>query len=85
MKGWYAVRQISGYGPDTFSVNEGEISPGCGCDKELVNEIVEELKLRQRGRGDTAQIKRAEQTLERLDKIEAKLDKIIVHMKIERD
>lgn len=63
----------------------GEISPGCGCDEALVTEIVEELKVRQRGRGDTAQIKRAEQTLERLDHIEAKLDKIMEHMKIERD
>lgn len=34
--------------------------------------------------GDTAQIKRVEQTLERLDEIECKLDKIMDHLQIER-
>jgi hypothetical protein len=34
---------------------------------------VTELKARMRGRGDTAQIQRAEQTLERLDAVESKL------------
>jgi hypothetical protein len=41
------------------------------------------LKARQLGRGDTAQIKRGEQTLERLDEIEGKLDKIMDHLSIE--
>jgi len=51
----------------------GPISPGCGCDAETVDEIVNELKQRMRERGDTAQILRAEQTLERLEDVEAKL------------
>ncbi len=63
----------------------GDISPGCGCDAEKVDELVAELKARQLGRGDTAQIKRAEQTLERLDEIEGKLDKIMDHLRIERN
>mmetsp|Transcript_7421 Transcript_7421/g.12354 ORF Transcript_7421/g.12354 Transcript_7421/m.12354 type:complete len:162 (-) Transcript_7421:156-641(-) len=67
-----------------FRSSFGEISPGCGCNAELVDEIVGELKARQLGRGDTAQIKRVEQTLERLDEIEGKLDKIMDHLQIER-
>ena len=62
----------------------GQISPGCGCDADLVDELVKELKDRQRGRGDTGQIQRGEQTLQRLDEIESKLDKILDHLQIER-
>jgi hypothetical protein len=51
----------------------GEISPGCGCEREIVDEIVTELKQRMRRRGDTAQIQRAEQMLQRLDVVESKL------------
>ena len=35
--------------------------------------IVTELKMRMRERGDTAQIKRSEETLGRLDEVDAKL------------
>jgi hypothetical protein len=69
---------------DPLTAALGPISPGCGCDSQAVNEIMNELKARQTGRGDTAQIKRAEQTLERLDEIESKLDKIIDHLQIQR-
>lgn len=51
----------------------GPISPGCGCDAETVDELVVLLKERMRTRGDTAQIQRAEQTLKRLDEVDAKL------------
>jgi hypothetical protein len=51
----------------------GEISPGCGCEREIVDQIVTELKTRMRNRGDTAQIQRAEQTLKRLGVVESKL------------
>ena len=60
----------------------GEISPGCGCQHSKVEELVEELKARQRTRGDTAQIQRTEQTLERLDQMETKLDLIMQHLNI---
>lgn len=60
----------------------GEISPGCGCQHSKVEELVEELKARQRTRGDTAQIQRTEQTLERLDQMETKLDLIMEHLNI---
>ena len=51
----------------------GPISPGCGCDGEKVDDIVTVLKERMRARGDTAQIKRTEETLERLQEVDAKL------------
>jgi len=51
----------------------GPISPGCGCEEEKVDDIVNELKTRMRQRGDTAQINRAEETLRRLDEVDAKL------------
>jgi hypothetical protein len=60
----------------------GEMCIGCGCSNKKVDEIVFELKERIRGRGDTAQIKRQEDTLKRLDDVESKLDLIIAHMKI---
>lgn len=60
----------------------GDISPGCGCDVETVDEIVEELKARQRGRGDTAQIQRAEQIKERLNDMDEKLNLIMDHLNI---
>ena len=56
----------------------GEIQPGCGCDEARVDEIVTELKTRMRARGDTAQILRSEETLQRLDKLDAKLVRIKV-------
>jgi hypothetical protein len=58
------VSAESGFGP---------LSPGCGCESEKVDLIVTELKRRMRERGDTAQIQRAEQTLIRLDEVDAKL------------
>ena len=60
----------------------GDISPGCGCDEGTVDEIVEELKARQRGRGDTAQIQRTEQIKERLDDMDNKLNLIMNHLNI---
>lgn len=51
----------------------GEISPGCGCEPNIVDEIVNELTKRMRDRGDTAQIQRAEETVQRLSVVENKL------------
>lgn len=51
----------------------GPISPGCGCDDEKVDDIVNELRHRMRQRGDTAQIQRAEETVMRLDQVNEKL------------
>lgn len=67
----------------------GLISPGWGCDEDLVNEIVEELKARMKTRGDTGQIKRAEQQIDMIIKmqndvamLDRKLDAILAHLNI---
>ena len=49
-----------------------------------MDEIVAELKARQRGRGDTGQIERQEATMEAIQEINDKLDRIMVHLKMER-
>lgn len=41
-------------------MNTGLISPGCGCDKDAVMDIFEELKARQTGRGTVGTIQRLE-------------------------
>lgn len=65
------------------------ISPGCGCQNALVAEIVEELKARQKARGDTGNIKRAEQTIDLVTEVKsdvaeltAKVDAIMRHLNI---
>ena len=49
-------------------------SPGCGCDAATVNEIADELQKRVNKRGNTGQIQRAEQTLESIHHLTAKVD-----------
>lgn len=65
----------------------GGLSPGCGCEGDLVAEIVKELKARMAARGDTGNIIRAEQTLaqvnatrEEVQQINAKLDMVINYL-----
>jgi hypothetical protein len=58
----------------------GPISPGCGCEASKVDDVVVELKRRMRTRGDTGQIQRAEQTLQRLNEVDAKLVSVICCM-----
>ena len=60
---------------------------GCFCAGDLVEEIVKELKVRMKARGDTGQIKRAEQLLGEIQILKAathtldeKLNVIIKHM-----
>ncbi|GKY96153.1 hypothetical protein MPSEU_000575300 [Mayamaea pseudoterrestris] len=60
----------------------GAISPGCGCDERRVDEIVLELKHRMRQRGDAAQVRMAEATLDRLEQVDAKLDAILERLAI---
>eukprot|EP00420_Gonyaulax_spinifera_P039660 CAMPEP_0197890986 /NCGR_PEP_ID=MMETSP1439-20131203/27315_1 /TAXON_ID=66791 /ORGANISM="Gonyaulax spinifera, Strain CCMP409" /LENGTH=158 /DNA_ID=CAMNT_0043511059 /DNA_START=90 /DNA_END=566 /DNA_ORIENTATION=+ len=52
---------------------------GCGCEEAKVDEIVAELKRRMKGRGDTAQINRAEETLELVRLLGKKVDLILDH------
>ena len=67
----------------------GPISPGWNCEESLVNEIVEELKARMKTRGDTGQIQRAEQQIDKLTELQndmttmdKKIDAILAHLQI---
>merc|ERR1711933_187092 len=62
--------------------NKQPIAPGCGCEKDLVEEIVEQLKARMKGRGDTGNIQRAEQSLTMTRTLSAKVDAIMRHMNV---
>ena len=66
------------------------VSPQCFCAEDLVAEIVKELKTRMKARGDTGQIKRAEQLLGEIQILkaqaqntDAKLNAILKHLNIE--
>ena len=73
-----------------FQFAETKVSPRCFCAGDLVAEIVKELKVRMKARGDTGQIKRAEQLLGEIQILkaqakntDAKLDAILKHLNIE--
>ena len=69
----------------THIYSTGQINPGCGCNSELVEQVVEDLKARQAGRGDPGQIQRQEATLESIRELHRKLDLIMDHLQIERE
>lgn len=56
---------------------EGELKPGCGCQEELVKQIIDELQARKVGRGNIAQLKAHEQLATRVDHMHVKLDAIL--------
>ena len=69
----------------------GIFVPGWGCNKDLVKEIHSELKNRSMKRGDQAQLKKSEQTIEILTNltkeittIRQDIDLIMDHLKISR-
>ena len=73
-----------------FQFAETKVSPQCFCAGDLVAEIVKELKKRMKARGDTGQIKRAEQLLGEIQILkaqakntDAKLDAILKHLNID--
>ena len=55
-----------------FQFAETKVSPQCFCAGDLVAEIVKELKTRMKARGDTGQIKRAEQLLGEIQILKAR-------------
>eukprot|EP00420_Gonyaulax_spinifera_P001349 CAMPEP_0197944672 /NCGR_PEP_ID=MMETSP1439-20131203/125528_1 /TAXON_ID=66791 /ORGANISM="Gonyaulax spinifera, Strain CCMP409" /LENGTH=259 /DNA_ID=CAMNT_0043567925 /DNA_START=51 /DNA_END=827 /DNA_ORIENTATION=- len=57
------------------------IVPGCGCSGDLVQEIVDELKARMKGRGDTGNIQRAEDAIRVMKRVDAKVDALLAAMK----
>lgn len=60
----------------------GGFSPGWGCDEDLVDEIVAELKVRMKERGDTGNIQRQEITLALLREQDAKLNAIMQKLNV---
>ncbi|CAK9113412.1 Hypothetical protein (Fragment) [Durusdinium trenchii] len=55
---------------------------GLGCDKGAVDTIVNELKERQKYRGDRAKVRMAESTLNSLRDLHQKVDRIMDHLGI---
>lgn len=53
------------------------ITPGCGCESTLVEEIVAELKLRMKGRGDTGNIHRSEEAIIRMRYLNEKMELLL--------
>jgi hypothetical protein len=73
------------------SAGEGvpTLSPGCGCEQDLVAEIVKELKRRVRLRGDGATRNLAEEQAknimilsEQVETMETKIDAIMKHLQV---
>ena len=74
----------------SFQFGDSSVAPGCGCSGDLVEEIVTELKVRMKARGDTGQIQRAEQQLQEIQvvksqiaNVDAKLNLILDHLKLD--
>lgn len=80
----------SNLSPSDENGQKSSISPGCGCEADLVQEIVEELKKRMKGRGDTGNILRAEDALRLMRDLvarskhqDAKLDALLSHLNVQ--
>lgn len=72
-----------GFAAGSLMKQEGEIQCiGLGCDKAAVDEIVSELKLRQKFRGDRAKMRVAETTLHSLTELHTKIDAVMDHLQI---
>jgi len=72
-----------------FMYGPNAVAPQCCCAGDLVEEIVTELKARMKARGDTGQIKRAEQLMGEVQILKAatqtldeKLDLVLKHLAI---
>eukprot|EP01034_Spumella_vulgaris_P036298 gene36298-44780_t len=50
------------------------MSPGCGCEKGVVDEIAEELQRRVAIRGDTGQIQKQELAAQQIAELHLKMD-----------
>jgi hypothetical protein len=58
----------------------GTIIPGWGCNSEVADAIAEELNSRVSARGDATQLRRSEESFQRIQAMESRLDKILVHL-----
>mmetsp|Transcript_7883 Transcript_7883/g.16244 ORF Transcript_7883/g.16244 Transcript_7883/m.16244 type:complete len:158 (+) Transcript_7883:255-728(+) len=67
-----------GFAAASLMSSDGEIQcTGCGCETEKVDNIVQELKMRQGMRGDGAKTRMAESTIASLDLLHKKMDAIM--------
>jgi hypothetical protein len=60
----------------------GGVSPGCGCDANLVQQIADELKVRMKARGDTGNIQRQEFANKLAKDQDKMVDAILQHLRI---
>lgn len=58
------------------------ILPGNCCEASLVGAVVRELKHRMKSRGDTGNIRRAEENARQLKHLHAKVDAVMAHLQI---
>jgi len=61
----------------------GPMLPGCGCQEDLVEEVVEELKKRMKARGDTGNIQRQEETIRLMKHQGQKIDMILKQLGVQ--
>jgi hypothetical protein len=87
---WKSTSESGARGVEVDAMIPHRLCPQCFCAGDLVEEIVKELKTRMKARGDTGQIKRAEQLLGEIQILkaqaqstDAKLDAILKHLNIE--
>ncbi len=71
-----------GFGAASLMSEEQLKCIGCGCDREKVDALVEELKKRQGLRGDRAKVRMAESTLASLTLMHKKLDALMEKMEV---
>lgn len=64
----------------TVASEVGDFTPGCGCNRSLVNEIVEELQARKIERGTVGQIREQERLLGKLRRINYKMDQLEMNL-----
>jgi len=79
---WFSSFKAGALTSKTEKGAEVPFCPGTGFEEDYVSEIVEELKLRQYHRGDAAKMRRIEQSLRNLRRVEDKLDVIMRHMNL---
>lgn len=65
-----------------MGAEEGMQCIGCGCEIDMTDQIVEELKKRQGLRGDRAKVRMAESTIASLSLLHKKVDAIMASMEL---
>lgn len=77
---WFSAFKAGTLTSKSSHGEEVPFCPGTGFEDEYVNEIVEELKLRQYHRGDAAKMRILEKQIRDISRVEGKLDAIMDHL-----